>query len=261
MAVSNHQRISIPNSKSKTGSVVENSTEASYLLSVGAAGKTAFIDKLTIGEKKIFEDSVINLVVVAGELGVAGDTVNELLRETAGILKERQPRGRGLTESEARFLVGSGAFTQDEFDRTEASVANGELAKQERETRLGTLARTLTADQVAERLGIDASRVRHRQAKNNLFAFLSGRTRLYPTWQFAAGADTIVPHLAAVVDAFPEGWHPASIEGFMTTPQRDLPARIDGAAGDDAYLTPVEWLVGGGNPDDIVRILEGIRRW
>ena len=102
--------------------------------------------------------------------------------------------------------------------------------------------------------------MRHRQAKNNLFGFLVGRVRLYPTWQFDPETRRVLPHLAQVVEAFPYGWHPASIEGFMTTPQSNLPPGLVGTHADETHVTPVEWLRNGGDPQALVEILEGIRR-
>lgn len=59
----------------------------------------------------------------------------------------------------------------------------------------------------------------------------------------------MLPGLATLVKAFPDDMHPASIQGFMSTPQEDL--RVKGER-----LTPVEWLVHGGNPQALIAILD-----
>lgn len=171
-----------------------------------------------------------------------------LIRESADTLKKRQPRGGGLSAEQARYLVESGAFDADELAETEREVAEGALATAERRTRISTLTRTLSAGEIADRLGLDASSVRHRQGKGLLYGFLVGGKRRYPTWQLVGDTNLSLPRLAAVVEAFPEDWHPATIEGFMTTPQENL--RIG-----DASATPVEWLLNDGDPRKIVGIL------
>ena len=71
-------------------------------------------------------------------------------------------------------------------------------------------------------------------------------------WQFIGDSDRVVPKLAEVVPFFIEGWRPASIEGFMTTPQDEL------TSADHARLTPVEWLASGGDAAAVTAILKRI---
>lgn len=181
--------------------------------------------------------------------GLSEELLVALIDEQTESLKRRTPRGGGLTADEARFLVESGEFTEDELEETEAEVARGDLASEERATRLGAIARTISAAEVAERLHLDDSSIRARQGKGALYAFLSGRKRRYPLWQFVDGADLVVPGLAAVTRVFPREWHPATVEGFMKTPQDSL--RIEGKK-----VTPPEWLLSGGDPQAVVGILE-----
>ena len=192
--------------------------------------------------------SVRYLMDAAHSQGRDDDMVVVLIRESADTLKKRQPRGGGLSAEQARYLVESGAFDADELAETEREVAEGALATAERRTRISTLTRTLSAGEIADRLGLDASSVRHRQGKGLLYGFLVGGKRRYPTWQLVGDTNLSLPRLAAVVEAFPEDWHPATIEGFMTTPQENL--RIG-----DASATPVEWLLNDGDPRKIVGIL------
>jgi hypothetical protein len=60
----------------------------------------------------------------------------------------------------------------------------------------------------------------------------------------------VLPGLARLVPAFPADMRPASVNGFMTTPQEHLLVN-------DQRSTPVEWLLHGGNPQDLVDILDG----
>lgn len=198
------------------------------------------------------ESSLSELLTMIATSNAPTSWVAAVLRQTADHLKTRPSVGDGLTEAEAAYLVESGAFTPEQFARTEARLAAGQLAIQESSTSQGAVVRSLPTDQVAKLLGIDESRVRHRQRKNNLYSFLLGRSRLYPQWQFVGGTGVVLPHLSTIVPAFPEEWQPASVEGFMTNPQ-------DGLRGDaDEKLTPIQWLIGGGEASTIVAILEGI---
>jgi len=61
-----------------------------------------------------------------------------------------------------------------EFADSQARLARGDLAELERKTRLEAVSNSLSAAEVALLLSIDASRVRHRQAKGSLYAFVAG---------------------------------------------------------------------------------------
>lgn len=214
-----------------------------------------------LGKITNVKGSLAKLIEMIATTDVPSDTLEAMLNEVTESATRRQPRGGGLTKAHADVLVRSGAVTPDRLVALEKRVASGELAGIVRETRLGAITRTLTAEQVGERLGgISASRVRHRQNDNHLYAFLAGKSRRYPLWQFIGDTDRVVPKLSEVVPHFIDGWQPASVEGFMTTPQRDLPSGLEGAVGDEAWMTPVEWLASGGDPAAIIAILDRIAR-
>lgn len=200
--------------------------------------------------------SLRDLMRAARSQGRDNEIVIVLLQESTDLLtKERQPRGGGLTEEQASYLIESGDFTPEELARAEQRVASGALAEDERKTRLGALTRTLSAVEVANLLHIDDSRVRHRRAKGLLYSFLVGGKRRYPAWQFVDGEP--LPNLSQLVDAFPNDWHPAGVESFMTTPKSSL--RAPALALDTTnpeHLTPVEWLQSGGDPKAVVGILD-----
>ncbi len=223
----------------------------------GPATVTAKSGLTKISDVKSSLGKLIEMIVTSD---VPSDKVDALLNEVTENATRRQSSGGGLTKSHADVLVRSGALSAERLAELEKRVGSGELARIERETRLGAITRTLSADQVGERLGgLSASRVRHRQNDNLLYAFLAGKSRRYPLWQFIG--DQVVPGLAEVIPHFLEGWQPASIEGFMTTPQEDLPSGLDDvASGDEGRMTPVEWLAGGGDPAAVVGILDRIAR-
>lgn len=210
----------------------------------------AALDRTHVHTRVEVLDSVEELVTVAYSIGHSDELTISIIRETTDLLKKRLPRGGALNDEQVAFLVESGDFTAEEFAETEASVKRGDLAEEERKTRLGAVTASLSAAEVAEQLGIDASRVRHRQAKGSLHSFMAGGKRRYPTWQFTGNsAQPVLPGLAAVIKAFPSDKHPASIKGFMSTPQESL--LIDGER-----VTPAEWLLHGGNTQAVVDILD-----
>ncbi|WP_425844307.1 hypothetical protein [Agrococcus sp. TSP3-2-1] len=190
-----------------------------------------------------------DLVVAAEEQGGGDELISAVLSESAAAIAERQPVGGALTADQAKFLIESRTLSQESLADIEQRLREGELAKRERMTRIAAISNSLTADEVAERLGISASRVRHRQAAGLLYSFLSGGKRRYPSWQFTdAPQQPVLPGLPAIVDAIPEEMHAASVRGLMETPQESL--RVDGAS-----VTPVEWLISGGSSKDVVTIL------
>lgn len=107
------------------------------------------------------------------------------------------------------------------------------------------VARALDRTEVGERLGISPSRVSHRLAAGELFAFRIGPAKtLYPDWQFTARGT--LPGLHEVVEALPGGVPAALVRRFMTDPDDAL------EIGDDP-VAPREWLLQGG---DVSRVVE-----
>lgn len=163
---------------------------------------------------------------------------------------ESQPRDSSLSEEQIAFLIESGTFTPEELAETQARLARGELAEAERKTRLEGINASFIAEEVATKLGVDIDQVHQRQAEGNLFAFTAEGERRYPTWQFTGDPrQPVLPGLARLASAFPDDMHPASILGFMSTPQDD--ARIGGVP-----MTPVAWLLRGGDPQVLRDILD-----
>jgi hypothetical protein len=196
------------------------------------------------------QKSLQHLVEAVESQGQGDELVVTLLREMADLIKQRQPRGGGLTEEQAAFLIESGTFTAESLAATEASVARGDLAELERKTRLEAITGSLSAAEAAEKLGIEASRLRNRQAEGSLYSFIAGGKRRYPTWQFTDDpAQPVLQGLTTLIKAFPDDMHPASIQNFMATRQENLLVNGD-------RMTPVEWLLHSGDPQALVDILD-----
>lgn len=111
---------------------------------------------------------------------------------------------------------------------------------------------SLSVEQVAKLLFVDASRVRHRVRDRALYAFKIGAALRLPTWQLDEHEP--IPGLRAVLAALPADLHPLEVVGFMTTPDPDLEVA-------EEPLTPREWLVGGGDIRAVVELIEHADAW
>jgi len=163
---------------------------------------------------------------------------------------EFRSRRSSLTEEQVAFLLESGAFTSDELAATQASIARGELAAAEHATRTAAIKASLTASEVAALLADDEEGIERDRADGTLFAFTIDGVWRYPSWQFTSNpSQPVLPGMAVLASAFPADMHPASILGFMSTPQSS--ARVHGEP-----ATPVSWLISGGDPEHLRGILE-----
>jgi hypothetical protein len=142
-------------------------------------------------------------------------------------------------------------MTAEEIDEAEKAIAGGALSRMELRSSITPIATALSTKEVADRLKIDETRVRHRLAKDGLYSIkVDGRHR-FPAWQFAEDASTLLPGLKQVVQALPDDLDPASVEGLMTSEQDNLLLRGE-------PVTPREWLQAGGSVDDVIDVIEGI---
>jgi hypothetical protein len=107
------------------------------------------------------------------------------------------------------------------------------------------LAGAMSVTDVASRLGIDGSRVRHRLAKRQLIGIRQPRGWALPTYQF--GADGLPLPGIAKVSAALAGSHPVVVARFFATPQAELVV-------ERRRLTPRQWLEGGGDPHRVLEL-------
>ena len=148
------------------------------------------------------------------------------------------------------FLIESGKFTEEPWARVVAAVARGDLAARERKSAQRALDATITPAMVGIRHGVDAAKVERLRSTGNLYAFRSQGQWRYPNWQFTGDRQQpLLPHLAFLIASIPVDMHPATVLGFMETPQRS--ALIDGQR-----VMPGEWLLRGGDPQTLRDIFE-----
>jgi len=208
----------------------------------------------TIGNgptKRRVQQGVERLIETAHDQGFTTETVLSWFDELTNMMMHRQAHGGSLSDDQVQYLMRTGAFTEASLEAAESRVADGDLEHAQRRAHFDAIVDSLSTAEVADKLGIDDSRVRHRNAKGNLYSFLAGNRRRYPKWQFTnSDAVPVVPGLATVTAAIPEDMHPTTVSGFMTTPQEDL------LLGHEP-VSPIEWLVRGGEATSVATILEG----
>ena len=150
------------------------------------------------------------------------------------------PWATTLSEDEAR-LLDDADFREDRDAYLASTVQSA--------GRAGHLAVTaFSAEEVAAGLNISASRVRQKRLAHELWAIADGQSWVFPVPQFETGDNggpvRVVRGLDGVFKALPKDLHPVAIDGFLNTPQAELYL--------DRPLTPLEWLRGGGDIDQVV---------
>jgi len=147
---------------------------------------------------------------------------------------------RDLTVEEAETLERGGfdlrPLTPDELVDDPLARGAAEYA--------ALVATALTPREVATRLGIDPSRVRHRLAERTLYGIkVSGAWRL-PLFQLEPGTGQELPGIGKVLAASDRDPDPVSIKRWLETPDPDL--AVHGKA-----VSPSDWLRRGGDPSAI----------
>jgi hypothetical protein len=113
-------------------------------------------------------------------------------------------------------------------------------------TYAAVLAGALPVGEVARRLGIDSSRVRHRLASRQLLGIRRTDGWRLPAWQFGVDGH-VLPGLEQVLRALPADVHPVMIARFFASPAPEL--RMGRAT-----VSPRDWLAGGGAPALVVAL-------
>ncbi|MBF9352763.1 hypothetical protein BKG80_00110 [Mycobacteroides chelonae] len=159
-----------------------------------------------------------------------------------------RPPAAELTAGDARLLEKEG-LSQCHAD---AWGADAEITA--RIKHLVTAA--LTADEVANGLGITTTEVHEKQLARRLWAITDGRLWIFPAPQFEIGNDghhlRVIRGIDQVVKSLPEDLHPIAVEGFLSTPQPDLLT--------DRPTTPLEWLLGGGDISTVLAVASAAYR-
>jgi excisionase family DNA binding protein len=187
--------------------------------------------------------SVVREFLARRGLEIDDDELVAALEELLG--EHAQPGDASmLGEAEEALLQGPGRVPRPDHRSTARAMAHTAA----RATTMA--AASITTAEMAERLGVHPSRVRHQLSDGQLFAVRTGRQNRFPTWQLVDGTRPL-PGLRAVLAALPKDLHPLEVEGFVTTPAPEL--ELDGRP-----ASPAEWLAGGGAVDVVVALAAGV---
>jgi hypothetical protein len=99
---------------------------------------------------------------------------------------------------------------------------------------------------VAEMLGVNASRIRQRVRERSLLALQDGGELRIPMSQFVAGRE--VPGLRDVLQACPPDLRPIEFLSWFRTPTTELPG------GADSAVSPRDYLLATGDVDSVVAL-------
>jgi hypothetical protein len=102
---------------------------------------------------------------------------------------------------------------------------------------------SLTVEDAAGRLGVNASRVRQRLAERSLYGLKDGNAWRLPAFQFVA--DGLVPGIDIVFRRLPADLGPLAVARWLATPNADLTTRDD----EERPLSPRQWLLEGNPPE------------
>jgi len=174
-------------------------------------------------------------------IGIVADTLERTFESGTGL----------LPESEAEYVA-----RHSGLEDPESGPGSDDYAVLVARQAVIDEAAFVSTAQAAELLGVDPSRVRHRQSAGQLIGERFGRELRYPLWQFDTRVSPAVPipHLRAVAEAIRPSVHPAEVAGIMGTEQEDL--TLGGKP-----VSPREWLLSGGSPEPVMDVLAADVEW
>lgn len=207
--------------------------------------------KVSDSQLNEFKQSLQSMLTLIHEQPDKLELITSIVNEVQSHSKTSRPRGASATQTQIDFLIGDDPQDRAEHARAAQEIVDGTDDRETEMAEVSEIAATLGSSEVAKLLGIDASRVRHRQSASQLYSYMSGRTRRYPDWQFSDRLKSkVLPGLSTIIKSFPKETHPGTIRGLMTTPQETL--LVNGQA-----TTPRDWLIGGGDLNKVLGLIEG----
>lgn len=192
--------------------------------------------------------ATISDLLVRYGIDISEDELVEAFRpvlEAAG-----RPLATTVPADEATFLADHAGMA---IDSTGAGERRPGTVLERLTGEFGDLTRSLSGRELAERWGIDPSRVRHRARDGSLYAVRAVRALRFPSWQFDGDVRPL-PALPRILAALPADLHPLEVEGWMTTANGNL--IVDGRA-----TTPRDWLIGGGDLTAVIEVAASVDRW
>ncbi len=166
------------------------------------------------------------------------DLIREALTEVGRRSAEVSPVSQ-LTASDIEELRAGGL-------NPSASLDAYNLARARTAAQTGALlASSMSVAEAADRLGVDASRVRQLLAEHALLGVKDGGEWRILDIQFQGAR--LVPNLGRVAKALPIGIPPLGVVNWLTVPDPDLEIA-------DEPVSPLEWLSSGGDPERVAAL-------
>lgn len=156
----------------------------------------------------------------------------------------RSTTAAGLPWHDRNFWKDHSGIKDSEAALASASAANAAA-------RVSLDASATTADEVARRMGLSASTIRHYKAARKLYSYMVNGKLAFPDWQFTSTGNRSIPSLESVLAVLPADLHPQTVAGFFLTPQPDLVLR-------DEPVSAKEWLEAGGSDAPVVELAKGL---
>jgi hypothetical protein len=117
----------------------------------------------------------------------------------------------------------------------------------------GMLAKSMSVNETAKLLGVNASRVRQRLVRErSLYGIKQGSEWRVPMFQFEG--DTLVPGIDKVFAALPRSLNPVAVLSWLMTPNPDLEEPRKRESGRARQLSPRDWLLTGNPPEAVVEL-------
>jgi hypothetical protein len=166
------------------------------------------------------------------------------------LLPSHRPGAAALSVDQARLLDSAGL--------REDPQAYAELAADSISQTTTLINSGYTAAEVAEGLGVNASRVRQRRLARTLWAVDDGGRWMYPAVQFEERVRgkprlKLVRGLEHVLPVLPADLHPSAVAAFLLEPQPELAIR-----GRDNSVR--DWLLSGGNVEPVLALAD-VEEW
>ena len=171
-----------------------------------------------------------------------GDLVTAL---EEALLRRIAPAGAAtLSQPAQQFLNEHGAIPHTDATDPAASAVTTTAADM-----IALIETSGTGEEAAKLLGVDASTVRGRISRGELYAIRVGRKNRLPAWQFTTqGA---LPHLGQVLAALPQDLHPLEVQALFELPSTELTINSQ-------PMSPRTWLAGGGAPAPVIELATGL---
>ncbi|SEB55528.1 hypothetical protein SAMN04489806_1093 [Paramicrobacterium humi] len=170
------------------------------------------------------------------------DLIDVLQGFNDAVGKEEDPRHTSLTEAEISALREAGSLVEaaDALPIKERPSVRTALREQQ------LLTESYTTEEVADLLGVSASRVRQRSGERSLYTLHGTHRALrFPRFQFTDHGE--LPGWGEVSRVLPESVSPVAVEYFLTHTHPDLA---------DGELSPAAWLAAGRTADPVVALAE-----